>query len=152
MMSAGLSLPPITVATDDYGCLMPLAKTLADQSHPLASPLLFELLRAELCEPDSLPHDVVSLGRFVAYRLADDAAPKYRALVHPGDRMWPSAEIPILSPVGIALLGLRLGDRMPVLGSTDEPNRWVEVVGIGPWMTSGLVPRAFSARAGGLLF
>ena len=57
-MSAGLSLPPITVATDDYGCLMPLAKTLADQSHPLASPLLLELLRAELCEPDALPHDV----------------------------------------------------------------------------------------------
>jgi regulator of nucleoside diphosphate kinase len=131
---------------------MPLAKALADQSHPLASPLLFELLRAELCEPDSLPHDVVSLGRFVAYRLADDGAPTYRALVHPGARMWPPAEIPILSPVGIALLGLRLGDRMPLLGARDEPNRWVEVVGIGPWMTSGLVPRVFSARAGGLLF
>jgi regulator of nucleoside diphosphate kinase len=152
LMNARRNLPPITVATDDYRRLVPVAKTLADQSHPLASLLLLELLRVELCEPDALPPDVVSLDRFVAYRLAEDGAPEYRALVHPDDRMWPPAEISILSPVGLSLLGLRLGDRMPLLGSGDEPNRWVEVVGVGPWMTSGLVPRAFSARAGGLLF
>ena len=87
LMTACCHLPPIAVATDDYGRLMPLAKTLADQSHPLASLLLLELLRVELCEPDALPPDVVSLDRFVAYRLAEDGAPKYRALVHPGDRM-----------------------------------------------------------------
>jgi regulator of nucleoside diphosphate kinase len=148
IMSARRSLPPAIVVTSDYGRLMRLAKVLADQSHPLASPLLRELLRAELREPDALPHDVVTLDRFVAYRLAEKAAPEYRALVHPDDRMWPPAEISVLSPVGISLLGLRPGDRMPLLGSADEPAEWVQVVGVGPWMTGGLVPRAGAPPAG----
>ncbi len=147
-MNASRSLPPITVATDDYGRLMPLAKALADQSHPLASPLLQELLRAERCEPDALPHDVVAMDLFASYRLAGQEEPEYRALIHPSDSLWPPAEVSILSPVGISLLGLKLGDRMPLPGSKDGP-QWVEVVGVGPWMSGGLMPRVTPVGADG---
>lgn len=148
MMRASLNLPPILVPRDDYGRLMPLVKALAGQSHPLASPLLLELLRADLCEPDALPCDVVAMDRFVAYRIAGREEPEYRALIHPEAGMWPPAEVSILSPVGISLLGLKLGDRMPLRGAAGCP-QWVEVVAVGPWMTGGLVPRASLAGAGG---
>jgi hypothetical protein len=47
-------------------------------------------------------------------------------LVHPEDLRWPGAELSVLTPLGIALLGLRVGDRMPFRTSRDGP--WHEVV------------------------
>ena len=39
-----------------------------------------------------------------------------RLLIHPEDRMWPPAELSVATPLGITLLGLSAGDRMPVVG------------------------------------
>ena len=54
---------PRPQALDAYG------PELAEQGHPLALPLLRELHRAILRAPDQLPDDVVTLDRFVTYRL-----------------------------------------------------------------------------------
>jgi hypothetical protein len=41
--------------------------------------------------------------------------------VYPEDLRWPGAELSVLTPLGIALLGLRVGDGMPFRTSRDGP-------------------------------
>src|SRR3954470_9963330 len=111
-MNDVLNLPPITVPARDYRRLMRTARELAEQGHPLAAPLLQELHRAAVCTADEIPDD----------------------------RMWPPAELSILSPVGLALLGLRAGYRMPVIGSDGSPEGCVEVEAVGPRVTDAFAP------------
>ncbi len=112
-MNDVLNLPPITVPPHDYRRLMRTARELAEQGHPLAAPLLQELHRAAVCTADEIPDDVVTLDTFVTYRMAGEDTPDKRMLIHPDDRMWPPAELSVLSPVGLSLLGLRAGHRIP---------------------------------------
>ncbi|AWM85430.1 GreA/GreB family elongation factor [Microvirga sp. 17 mud 1-3] len=139
-MDACQELPPIVVTTQDHRRLMRAAQELAGQAHPLATPLLQELGRAALCTPDELPDDVVSLDTFVTYRLADGSSPEKRMLIHPDDGMWPLAEVSVLTPVGLSLLGLRIGDRMPVIGSGGAPGTFLSVESVGPRVIGTLEP------------
>jgi regulator of nucleoside diphosphate kinase len=133
-------LPPITVMTHDHQRLMLTAQELAEQAHPLAAPLLQELRRAAVRKPDEFPDDIVTLDTFVTYRLTSDGPLEKRALIHPDDRMWPPAEVSILTPVGLTLLGLRVGDRMPLLGADGPPDASVEVAAVGPRVVGAFVP------------
>jgi regulator of nucleoside diphosphate kinase len=119
---------------------MRTAQELAEQVHPLASPLLRVLHRAILCSLDRLPDDVVTLDTFVTYRLADGGHVERRALVHPEDGMWSPAAVSVLTPLGLSLLGLRPGDRMPLVGSDGPMDTWVEVEDVGPRVSGAFVP------------
>ncbi|SCY57965.1 GreA/GreB family elongation factor [Microvirga guangxiensis] len=131
-------LPAITMTPHDHRRLMRTARELAEHAHPLAAQLLHELQRAALCEPDRLPDDVVTLDTFVTYRLAGEDTPEKRMLIHPEDRMWPPAELSVLTPIGLSLLGLRAGDRMPLIGSDDLLD--VRVEAVGPRVVGAFVP------------
>ena len=61
-------------------------------------------------------------------------------LIHPDDCMWPPAELSVLTPAGLSLLGLRAGHRMPLIGSTGSPDVCVEVEAVGPRVTGAFVP------------
>ena len=63
---------------------------------------------------------MVSTNAKVTYRI-DGGRPTAHVLVHPQDLLWPGAELSVLTPLGIALLGLRVGDRMPFRTSQDGP-------------------------------
>jgi len=132
-------LPSITVTPHDHQRLMRTAQELAEQAHPLAAPLLQELSRAAVRGPDELPDDVVTLDTFVTYRLTDDGPLEKRVLIHPEDRVWPPAEVSILTPLGLSLLGLRVGDRMPLLGADGPPDTCVEVEAVGPRVVGAFV-------------
>jgi regulator of nucleoside diphosphate kinase len=133
-------LPPITVAAHDHRRLMQTAERLAEQAHPLSAPLLHELHRAVLCMTDELPNDVVTLDTFVTYRLTRGDNLEKRMLIHPDDHMWPPAELSVLTPVGLSLLGLCAGDRMPVIGADGTADACVEVEAVGPRVTGAFVP------------
>lgn len=133
-------LPPIVVTARDHRRLMQTAECLAEQGHPLAAPLMRELSRATLSAPDEVLDDVVALDTFVTYRLSSDGASDKRMLIHPDDRMWPPAELSVLTPLGLSLLGLRSGDRMPLIGAPGSMDVWVEVQAVGPKATGGFVP------------
>ncbi|WP_262269297.1 transcription elongation factor [Microvirga yunnanensis] len=139
-MNNVLNLPPITVPANDHSRLMRTAQELAEQGHPLAASLLQELHRATVCPAGELPDDVVTLDTFVTYRMAGEEAPDKRMLIHPDDRMWPPAELSVLTPVGLSLLGLRAGHRIPVIGSNGPPDACVEVEAVGPRVTGAFVP------------
>lgn len=130
-MSGHHDLPPITLAASDYNRLLFTAMIRNGKRQPITSFLLDELRRAEVCHPSDLPEDVVSTNCRVIYRV--DGEPKSRAhlLVHPEDLLWPGAEISVASPLGTALLGLRVGDRMPFLDENGDIHEvYVEGIGI----------------------
>ncbi|WP_414470789.1 transcription elongation factor [Microvirga sp. M2] len=133
-------LPPITLTRRDHQRLARTAEHLAGQMHPLATPLLRELRRATICAPDDVPDDVAALDTFVTYRLAGEDRSEKRMLIHPDDHMWPPAELSVLTPVGLSLLGLRAGDRMPLLGSGEAADACVEIEAVGPRVVGGFVP------------
>jgi regulator of nucleoside diphosphate kinase len=133
-------LPPVVVTPHDHQRLMRTAQELAEQVHPLALPFLRELHRASPCSPDRVPDDVVTLDTFVTYRLADGGQVERRALIHPEDCVWPPAEVSVLTPLGLSLLGLRTGDRMPLIESDGPMDTCVEVEDVGPRVTGTFVP------------
>ena len=80
----------------------------------LAPFLSAEIRRALFCEDVFLPDNVVVPGSRVSYRLDWQPPTPFKALVYPGDFHDEVTQIPLLSPIGVALLGLRAGDGMPV--------------------------------------
>ncbi|MDH4984956.1 transcription elongation factor [Aminobacter anthyllidis] len=140
-------LPHIVIPAGDRGRLQAIARSLAEQSHPLAVALLQELGRAELPDPEAVSEDTVSLDRFVTYKTVGSDQSERGLLIHPEDRMWPPAEISVATPLGITLLGLSAGDRMPMIGSDMPEPPWVEVVAVGASATGGIARRpSFAGR------
>ncbi|HZH53911.1 MAG TPA: GreA/GreB family elongation factor [Microvirga sp.] len=129
-MNAHQGLPPITLATNDYNRLLFMAMIQQEQGREAVDFLLAELRRAEVCHPAELPEDVVSTNCRVIYRIDDEPKSRAHLLVHPDDLMWPGAEISVATRLGTALLGLRVGDRMPFLDDDGETHE-VLVEGIG---------------------
>jgi regulator of nucleoside diphosphate kinase len=84
------------------------------RKHRLAPFLGAEIRRALFCEDAILPEDIVVPGSRVSYRLDWRDATPFCPLVYPGDFHDETKQIALLSPVGVALLGLRAGDGMPV--------------------------------------
>jgi transcription elongation GreA/GreB family factor len=120
-MHEHIQLPQITIATHDYNRLISAAAMNPRQRKPHHEFLMSELRRASLCHPDALPDDVVSTNAKVTYRITGRGTPMAHVLVHPEDLLWPGAELPVTTPLGTALLGLRVGDRMPYRTSRDGP-------------------------------
>lgn len=106
------AMPPISISFADYRNLSDLAMLALEERHPVAPLLDFELRRAKIA--DEVPDGVVALGKLVAYCVDTDPV-ESRFLVHPRDYVRAGRQVTVLSPVGAALLGLRVGDRMPFL-------------------------------------
>ncbi len=130
MMSAP-SLPPLTIASTDYDDLLLYAGMAKQKGDRNAEFMLAELRRAKLCDPGELPDDIVSTNCRVIYRLDEASKPTAHLLVHPRHLLWPDAELSVMTPVGIALLGLRVGDTMPFVAGDDFIEHEVRVEGVG---------------------
>lgn len=129
-MNTQHDLPPIIVATNDYNRLLLTTAIGCKQDRATADFLLSELRRAQICHPAELPDDVVSTNCRVIYRIDEEPKTRAHLLVHPDDLMWPGAEISVTTPLGAALLGLRVGDRMSFTEQDGCPHE-VFVEGIG---------------------
>jgi regulator of nucleoside diphosphate kinase len=103
--------PPIVLHGQDFNNLVLLTSIAAPQALPYAQFLLAELRRAELCAVERMPQGVVTMGARVTYRIA--AIVQVRTLVFPGEVNLVEGALSIATAKGIALLGLRAGDRMP---------------------------------------
>ena len=128
-MSTQQELPPITLAANDYNRLMFTAMMQQKRNCRASDFLLEELRRAKVCHPSALPEDVVSTNCRVIFRIDDEPRSRAHLLVHPDDLISPGAEISVTTPLGTALLGLRVGDLMSFVeeGTVHE----VVVEGIG---------------------
>ena len=97
----------------------------------LAPFLSAEVRRALFCEDEILPQDIVVPGCKVSYRLDWQETTPHRPLVYPEDFRDEATQISLLSPVGVALLGLRVGEGMPVFIPESGPHA-LRVVDVEP--------------------
>lgn len=109
-----LPLPAIALTASDYPRLEKLARIAAQQGDMDAMFLLAEINRAEIVSDHA--HDMesmVTIGSWVTY-LTDWGIPRKTVqLVWPEDCRSDLAQISVLSSLGAALIGLRIGDQMP---------------------------------------
>ena len=76
---------------------------------PARDALLGELERAELVEPWDMPPDVVTMNSRVRFRFAGSDEDVTMTLSYPKDMHDSGEQLSVLTPVGTALLGLRVG-------------------------------------------
>jgi regulator of nucleoside diphosphate kinase len=113
IVNARLALPPVTIHADDYNALVLSAELARRANRPHAGFLIAELRRARLCGRGELPRNVVSMGCIVTYRLTRSGAEATRKLVFEHERAKCTEGLSVATPLGTALLGVRIGDRMP---------------------------------------
>ncbi len=105
----GGSRPPLLLGRLAHRRLVGLADAAADRQPEFAQSLQVELARARLADDDALPDDVVAVGRRVEY--FDHHAGRSRLI----DLVWPPeadidrGRVSVLTPIGAALIGLRVG-------------------------------------------
>lgn len=68
-----------------------------------------ELARATIVHDEQLPEDVVAMNSIVSFEDMDTGKTTVITLVYPPDANIDANKISILSPVGSALIGLRVG-------------------------------------------
>lgn len=103
------SLPPLIMSEADHEALASLVAATETLDPAVADYLDRELNRARLVPPGKVPADVTAMGRSVTYR--DEATGRTRVvtLVYPGEQDASTGRISVLTPVGAALIGMRVG-------------------------------------------
>ena len=76
---------------------------------PVAELLNAELDRAEMCSPENIPADVVTMNSRVKFRDLTSGEEHLRTLVYPANLTDSVKQLSVMAPVGAALLGLRVG-------------------------------------------
>ncbi|MDP2696808.1 nucleoside diphosphate kinase regulator [Thalassospira sp.] len=101
--------PPIVIDAAYYARLEGLAMGAMQRAPELATRLLDEIERAEILPSGAVPETIVNIGSEVTFR--DDAAGCIQTvkLVLPGDADISRHQISVLTPVGVALIGLSEG-------------------------------------------
>ncbi|HOW60012.1 MAG TPA: nucleoside diphosphate kinase regulator [Candidatus Omnitrophota bacterium] len=69
-----------------------------------------ELLRAETLDPLKIPRDVVTMNSLVKFRDMNTREVFLYSIVYPADADFEKGKISVLAPIGMALLGYRVGD------------------------------------------
>ncbi|MYM35427.1 nucleoside diphosphate kinase regulator [Duganella sp. FT50W] len=96
--------PNITVSTLDIERLEALLETSHNPS------LQEELARARVVEPEEIPSDVVTMRSQVRFAIDNPPQQLCMTLAYPKDMAELPDGISILTPIGTALLGLKVGD------------------------------------------
>jgi regulator of nucleoside diphosphate kinase len=110
------SLPPVAISRRDHASLERLAAHALSERHPVSRFLMSEIQRAVVCDDNKLPQGVVGLNQWVTYRLDDDEQTESKILVCPDEFRSDQLNLSVLSPLGAAILGLKVGDRIGFFG------------------------------------
>jgi len=105
-----MSRPTIIINELDAERIDRLLEQAAFASLPVAAALNDELDRAQMCTPQDMPADVVTMNSQVKFRDLTTGEVRTRTLVYPANMTDSSTQLSVLAPVGAALIGLRTGD------------------------------------------
>lgn len=100
--------PPIIVRESDHDRLWKLAAPLHERADDVPDQLLSELDRAEIVPDDKIPHGVITMGARLRYE-TDNGEKRSVVLVFPNEADIAQGRVSILTPIGVALLGLSAG-------------------------------------------
>ena len=102
--------PNITVSALDAERLEALLDTTSPARDPHRDALLDELARADIVAPQDMPPNVVTMNSTVRFEIDTPQEQFCLTLAYPKDMAKVDNGISILTPIGTALLGLKVGD------------------------------------------
>lgn len=100
--------PAIAVTRTDSERLWRLAESFAHRNPAVAEELLAELDRAKVVEDGRLALDVVRMGSSLRFT-SDLGEDRNVTLVFPGEADIAKGKVSVLTPIGVALIGLSAG-------------------------------------------
>ncbi|MCL4186965.1 MAG: nucleoside diphosphate kinase regulator [Rhodobacteraceae bacterium] len=103
--------PQVTIAAETLDHLEALAERSAARMPKLAEQLLDELARARIVPAARMPADVAGIGSRVTWRDETTGREQTATLVWPEEADIDAGRASVLTPIGVALLGLRAGAR-----------------------------------------
>lgn len=102
-------LPKIVINADDLAHIEALAEGAMQRNPALADRLLEELGRARVVPAGKMPKSVVAIGSRVTYRDEATGQVKSVTLVYPEAADISRQRVSVMTPIGVALLGLAEG-------------------------------------------
>lgn len=122
--------PQIIIDAAQLAHLEDLADGAEARQPDLAERLLTELARAKIMPTAKLPADVVTIGRPVTWRDETAGRTQSGTLVWPQDADIDAGRISVITPIGVALLGLRAGAQFDWVTRSGE-TRELSVLTVG---------------------
>ncbi|ABC21743.1 nucleoside diphosphate kinase regulator [Rhodospirillum rubrum] len=121
--------PPVVIDHADHERLQGLALRALAGAPDLAGRLLAEIDRARVLPSESVPADVVTLGAEVTFRDESTGRVRKVTLVYPGEADIDQGKISIMTPIGVALIGLAVGASIDWL-TRDGDERHLSVLAV----------------------
>ena len=101
--------PEIVLNADDLTHLEGLADGMMKRHPAVADRLFDEIGRARIVSSSKMPRDVVSMGSTVTYRDESTRQDRTVTLVYPEEADIAKMRVSVMTPIGVALLGLAEG-------------------------------------------
>jgi regulator of nucleoside diphosphate kinase len=117
--SADTTLPELHITEQDLARLLQVVERHIDgRFGPTAQLLEAELERARVVPQAEVPPDVVTMRSLAMFEDQETGKQRELQLVYPDEANPEENKVSILAPIGVALLGLRVGDsiRWPMPG------------------------------------
>ena len=124
-------LPKIHLDKTLVGRLEALATSMMRRSPEVGERLMDEIARAKLVAPEKLRGDIVTIGSEVTYRDLGNGRVQTVILTYPEDADIDQHRVSVLTPIGVALLGLSESSSISWVTRDDE-TRTLEVVKVMP--------------------
>lgn len=123
--------PQITIAKEMVDHLEALVEGASARMPALADRLLEELSRARILPAARIPADVVGIGNSVTWRDETTGHEQTATLVWPEEADIDAGRASVLTPIGVALIGLKTGARFQWETRSGEL-RDLTVLSVGP--------------------
>lgn len=123
--------PQITIAKETVDHLEALVEGASARMPALADRLLEELSRARILPAARIPADVVGIGNSVTWRDETTGHEQTATLVWPEEADIGAGRASVLTPIGVALIGLKTGARFQWETRSGEL-RDLTVLSVGP--------------------
>ena len=105
------TLPALHITTEDMERLRTIVERALESSRAAAAEQLgLELDRAMVVPQGQIPPDVVTMRSRVHFEDVETGRRREATLVYPEEASMDQSRVSILAPVGLALLGLKVGD------------------------------------------
>ena len=114
--------PPLTLGKSDHAKLYALGEVGLDRNPDLAEILLTELDRAKVVADGKLPEGVVRMGSRVCYE-TNAGQEQTVTLVYPADADIEAGRISVMTPIGVALIGLKAGQSITWRDRADKRHK-----------------------------
>jgi len=121
--------PKVVICDADLTHLEGLAEGMMRRTPDLAEILFEELGRARIVAPAKMPANVVTMGSTVTYRDETSGQEKSVTLVYPEQADIAQLRVSVMTPIGVALLGLAEGARF-AWETRDGQKRMLTILGV----------------------